>query len=405
MASQTKATLGEILLRVYSAGRVEQLENIQSEMLSKIGEASDLTIGGDSFRFGINTKDDQSFGYHAEDAALFEPGTGVTMQASVTPKVYTGMVKYTGLAKAISSGNPHAFVNAITRLTEQKLQNMASYKEGALFRDGTGLLGTVNGAHVSTDTVINVNDPTNFRRGQVIDIIDPSNNKDGDSETITDVDWVNKTITIAAQVGTALDDGSAIYLEDRQTTFAGSAYEVDGLGSACATTGTYLGISRATYPAFASNVVNAGGAALSEDLLLRAENRPLIVGGVSASEIRNFRMIWHPNQRRQYFKLAIAQRQWTGTQVDLSAKLTWNGHEAMETFNCPETVMFLGDFSRLEHAVTPEGKLQPDSTGGVVKWIAGYDSFAMYVRSYDNYFVRKPNALVKVYNLQNVTNR
>ena len=282
---------------------------------------------------------------------------------------------------------------------------MSSYKEGALFRDGTGLLGTVNGSHASTVTVINVNDPTNFRRGQVIDIIDSSNNKDGDSEAIVDVDWVGKTITIAAQVGTALDDGSAIYLEDRQSTFAGTAYEVEGLGSACATSGTYLGIDRAVYPAFSSNVVAAAGAALSEDLLLRAENRPLIVGGVSSSEIRNFKMIWHPNQRRQYFKLAIAQRQWTGTQVDLSAKLTWNGHTAIETFNCPETTVFMGDFGNFEHAVTPDGKLQPDGTNGVVKWIAGYDSFAMYLRSYDNYFVRKPNALVKVSNLQNVSTR
>src|SRR3990167_3404997 len=99
MAVQTKTTLGEILMRLYAAGRVEQMENIQSEVLAMIGEASDLTIGGDSFRFAVNTKDDQSFGYHAEDAAMFEPGSGAVMQASVTPKVMTGMVKYTGLSK------------------------------------------------------------------------------------------------------------------------------------------------------------------------------------------------------------------------------------------------------------------------------------------------------------------
>lgn len=111
MSQYTDTTLGQALIRVYSKDRVEQLQNLLSPFIGSIGRASNYTIGGEGFYFGANVQTDGSFGYITEDGAL-PPADVITIrQLVLDPVVLAGQIQGTGLAKAISSNNAHAFVN------------------------------------------------------------------------------------------------------------------------------------------------------------------------------------------------------------------------------------------------------------------------------------------------------
>ena len=43
-------TLGELLVRVYDKGTVQQLQNLTVPMLEYLGEARDFSVGGDGDR-------------------------------------------------------------------------------------------------------------------------------------------------------------------------------------------------------------------------------------------------------------------------------------------------------------------------------------------------------------------
>ncbi len=398
MPQYTDATLDEILLRVYSKGNVTQLQNIESPIMGDIAAATDYTIGGDDFRFGVNVEGDEQYGFIFEDGGLPDPDVEDVKQAALTPKVFVGQIKFTGLSRAISSRSEHAFVNAIQYAADQKLQRMTAYREGCLFRSGTGLLSLVNGA-VAGATNVNV-DGGNvmwFRPGMKITVINGSNVVQSavGGDTIAEVDFENQRIIMASNV--TYDDNASIFpsILGQTSATAPSERETFGLDYFLKTSGTTLGLSLSTYPTMKGNVVPASGGDVTEDFLLQSENRVMIVGGMSNSQVRDFRLAWHPNQRRKYFRLVQAQKQYVNLNLDAGyRRLTWNDHEAMETYNCPETTIYGGTWSSLEHFVAPGGEMQLDTTfGPVIKWQQGHDAGVMYYRCYDNYAVRKPNGM------------
>lgn len=406
-AYTSSPTLGEILLRVYDRGNVTELQNLESPLLSRIGDAVDFTIGGDDFRFGVNTEGDESFGYIAEDAALPEAYNETVLQAAITPVVFVGQVKFTGLARAVSQRNEHAFLAAVQYHTDQKLRRMVAYKEGALFRDGVGRLGLCAGA-VGASATVTVDNPGVqwFRPGMRLDFIDTGDTVDASAAIVDSVNWVTNQIVLTAAITT--DDNSAIYFDSLgQTTYAGTVKEILGLSAGVATSGTYLGIARATNATFQGNVVDASSNPLTEDLLLRGENRVKVIGGVGSGNMQDYILICHPNQIRKYFELVQPQKQFTGLSLDAGyTSLAWNGHTIVDTYNCPETEVYYGDMSQFQRFVAPGGEMQIDTTfGPPIKWTPGYDAGALYWRCYENYALRKPNAWVKTSALQNVGTR
>jgi hypothetical protein len=403
-------TLGEALLRVYATGRVEQYQNLLSPLIGSIGKSKNHTIGGDGFRFGANVQTDASFGFIAEDAALPPAETVTIKQLVLDPVVFAGQIQGTGLAKAISTNNAHAFVNMIQYAIDQKMKVMTAYKESALFRTGTGRIGLVNGA-VSATTTVNV-DTGNVmwaKAGMKLRVINGSNviQSAVGGDTVAEVQYDTSRLIMAAAA--SYDDNATIFMQNTGQTSATAPVEREcfGIPYFVKTSGTTLGLAIASWPTLKSNVIAAAGVAITEDMLLQAENRVIVVGGMSPTEVRDFRWIWHPNQRRLYFRLVQAQKQFSGLNLDAGyAKLTWNGHEMMETYNCPETSIWGGNWSMFEHFVAPGGEMQLDqSFGPVLKWQQGYDAFTAYIRSYDNYAIRQPNAFVEINNLANVAAR
>src|SRR5574338_320163 len=411
MAQYTDTTLGQALIRVYSKDRVEQYQNLNSPLIGSIGRASNYTIGGEGFYFGANVQTDGSIGFIAEDSALPPADTITIRQLVLDPVVFAGQIQGTGLAKAISSNNAHAFVNMIQYAIEQKLKVMTAYKEGTLFRAATGRLAKVNGnASATINVVVDTGNVMWFKAGQKVKVINSSTDARESAlggDTIAEVDFENQQIVMSSAV--TYSDNSDIFLENTQQTSSTAAAEREcfGIPYYVKTSGTTLGQSLSTYPTLKSNVIAAAGNPVTEDMLLQAENRVIIVGGMSPTDVRDFRWVWHPNQRRLYFRPVQAQKQFSGLNLDAGySKLTWNGHEMQETYNCLETSIWGGHWSMFEHFVAPGGDLQLDqSFGPVLKWQQGYDAFTAYMRSYDNYAIRQPNSFVEINNLGNVSSR
>jgi hypothetical protein len=404
----TNTTLGDLLLNVYDKTSIAQLQNLESEMLDKIKEATDFQVGGNGLVFPVNLSGDEGYGFIQEQGALPPSQNEQVAQATVNPVVFVGAVKITGLARAISTGNALAFANGLQYHMDMKLKRMTAYLDTAFFRTGTGQLATyaVNPADTSIANAVQSPGAQWFRRNMLVDIFD-ANGADAmlaQAVKVTDVDLIANTITLAVNFGATVDISDPLYLTG--THFAGSALipEILGLDAGISTTGSYLTLNRATFREWQSNVIAAAAADLDEDLLLQAENRIMIITGMPMSTIRNMNLIAHPNQIRKYFENMVPQRQFTGMDFDAGySKLSWNGKPFLFAHNCPRTSLYMGDMSTYQRFTAPGGEMKLDDTfGPVIKWAQGYDAGMAYWRSYQNFAMRAPNRWLRIDNLADV---
>jgi hypothetical protein len=396
-------TVGDAVVRVYDKREVTQLQNLEVPLLDLIPDSTDHELGGKGFYFGITPSGDEGYGFIHEEAPIPAAQNEQTLQAVVGPVVFVGAVRVTGLARAISMRNAHAFANQLQYHLDMKMRRMTVYWEGALFRDGTGRLADVNGAPVGNTLTIDGGNVMWFRRNMVLDVRRASNLTVKPAIVVTDVDFAAQAITVSDATG--ILDNDQLYLAGTQPN-AGAPIEREftGLDRLCSATGTYLGQPRASIPEWEGNTIDAAGNDITEDLLLQAENRVMIVGGVSMSEVRNQTMIWHPNQRRKYFRLVLPQKQYAGLDMDAGYRtLRWNDAPIYETHNCPEERVWRASMSKFQKFVTPEGELQIDTTfGPPIKWAQGFDAGLAYFRFYGNYAGRKPNAFALIDRVGNV---
>lgn len=396
-------TVGDAIVRVYDKREVTQLQNLEVPLLDMISDSTDHELGGKGFYFGITPSGDEGYGFIQEEAPIPTAQNEQTLQAKVDPVIFVGAVRVSGLGNAISKRNVHAFANQLQYHLDMKMRRMTVYWEGALFRDGTGLLANVNGAPVGNTLTIDGGNVMWFRRNMVLDVRRSSSLTIAPGIVVTDVDFAANAITVSNAAG--ILDNDQIYLAGTQPN-AGAPIEREftGLARLCSATGTYLSQPRASVPEWEGNTIDAAGIDITEDLLLQAENRVMIVGGVSMSEVRSQVLIWHPNQRRKYFRLVLPQKQYAGLDLDAGYRsLRWNDAPIYETHNCPEEKAWRCSMDKFQKFVAPDGDLQIDTTfGPPIKWAQGFDAGLAYFRFYGNYAGRKPNAFAVIENLGNV---
>lgn len=405
MAGFDSTNLGGLIVRVYSKDKIRRLQNLMYPVLGSIKNSTRHTVAGEGFYFGVKTSGGESIGFRDPTAQLPSARKENVQQAKVTPKPIYGTLEVSGLAKALASGQPHSFAEVMSYDITEKTDELSAYMEGALFRDKTDKLGEVESVNGNT---ITVNSPGVqwLREGMKVDFIDTSGTATKDGATIEEVDWETNTIVVDAAGSAAPTDG--VYLDGTHAgsgTFRDAGF--DGLVAGTATTGTYLGLSRSTYPTFQGNLIDATDSLLDEDLLTRLEVRVMQVGGVSRSSIRNFRIYSHFNQVRKLAEVAYPRQRFNGNNVSLGVdKLSWKGNEIMESPFCPETDVFCGDSEEFQKFVTPNGELQISTDfGDAWKFVPNFDAGRAYMRAYCNYVVTNPRKWGRLKNLANVSTR
>lgn len=400
---QTSALVDDLLKRVYDS-EIENQVNLERPVLEFCAREGSARLGGEGFFGAARTRAPEGHRYITETADLPAGGQSKVPQWNVSPSIQAGVIELSGLSMAVSSGDVMAFASAFDENVEETISAMSAYREGALFRDGTGALATFDGNPSDTTSATTLSDVAHLREGMKVDVF-RGTNRQVDSATVETVDWVNREATFDSDFSGSVQDGDTIYLEDTQTN--GSAIStVEPVGFQASledTTNTYLGIDRSTESNWRPNVLQAA-TFLDEKLVLRSRTRVIQESGLSAANInQNFGILTHPSQADVLFELAIPRIQFSGgSSIDLGySDLKFAGMPVKVTYNCPRDKAYLGDWSKSRTLYTSNGKLHLDNeyNGSVFKWVATKDVGLVFAKSYHAFVVKRPNCFVAITNL------
>lgn len=411
MAQATKANLGEVLKNMYSSEDIEELGNLSHPALNECAAEGSVAIGGQNFIFAVRTEVAGGHAYISETGDLPTANVTRVKQASVAPTVHAGVVEVSGLAQAISSANTMAFARALEENLSSTIAEMTAYKEGTIFRDGTGLLTQFNG-NPGTTGAFTVDDVGYLREGMLLDVVDntTTSTHHNSNVKVSAVDWANKTVTLGTAIAAGVADNDRLYLADSQVS--GSALqtlEPLGLAASVATSNSYLGIDRT-----ASGNHNwqaqtlAVSSFLDEAILLRARTRLMQEVGNDIGAYGAFKLLTHPMQADTLFKLAIPRIDFTpGGQWDLgnSVNPSFGGIRLVCSGQAPPGTAYLGDFSKHISVYTPNGKLHVDTqyNGSSMKWLSRKDVGLVFLKEYCQFINKKPRCFISLTSLTEQT--
>jgi hypothetical protein len=412
MAAITTTVLGQLLKRLYAPWEIEQLVNLTYPVLNECAAKGNAQLGGAGFYFPVRTSPAQGHAYIAEDGELPTEHNTTVRQALVSPTVHAGVVKLTGLSMAVSSANAMAFARAFDENVQSTIESMSAYKEGVLFRDGTGILTRIN-TDPGTDTTCTCDDVGFLREGMRVDILEDTDTtptrRTGNPYTIASISWPNKTVVMTTSFDAGVADNDRLYIDSGQASSGDVASrEPIGLEGSLLATGSYLGINRATYGAWQANVLTAS-AFLDEDILLRARTRLTQETGIPLAGLANrFKVLTHPNQVDVLFKLAIPRIRYSGNdKFDLgnSENVSFGRTKFITSYLCPTGTAYMGDFRYSQQLYTPNGELHIDTeyNGSTLKWVATKDQGLVFVKEYAAMAVKRPNAFVRILSLTQPT--
>ncbi len=411
MATVSTTTLGQLLKNLYASWEIEEMQNLTAPTLATVASEGSANLGGAGFYFPVRVEGAYGFSYIAEAGALPAGGVTTVRQATVSPTVFAGVAELTGLSMAVSKGDAAAFARAFNENVEHLIEEMTFYKEGVAFRDGFGHLATFvtepDGAKGAADGELIFDDVQHVRVGMVVDALDTDLSTVHDADlTVVNVDWATKSITFDTDVDAAAATGDFLVIRDSNA--GSSAHEPIGLEGALLASGTYLGVSRSTYPEWKSETF-AASSLLDEEVLQRARVRLTQRSGIGLSgQAGRLKLVTHPMQAEILYRLAIPRVQYSGTSgIDLlnSSEVKVGGVPVVTSHQCSASVAYLGDWKYSQALYTPGGKLHIDTefNGASLKWTSGFDKGQVFVKEYCAFANKRPNAFVRLTGLTEAT--
>ncbi len=412
MATVTTTSLGELLKRLYASWEIEQLVNLTYPVLNECARKGTAQLGGSGFYFPVRTESAEGHAYISESDTLPTGQQSKVLQAVVTPTVHAGVVQLTGLSMAVSSGNAMSFARSFDENVQQTIEAMSAYKEGALFRDGSGKIAQFNNSGgIATSAGPHIcDDVQHLRPGMRVDIIDTLGVTRHDEDiVIQSVDWPNKTVTFATSVDAGVDDNDEIFMAGSQAaTGAPVNKEPIGFEGSLLATGTYLGIDRGSSGNWQSASLTAS-TFFDEDILLRARTRVTQSTGIPISgQASRFKVLCHPMQVDVLFKLAIPRIRFSGNDnFDLGndENVSFGRTKFVTSYLAPGGTAYLGDFMYSKSLFTPNGELHIDTeyNGSALKWVSTQDVGLVFAKEYCAFAVTRPNAFVRIPSLTEPT--
>jgi hypothetical protein len=417
MATITKSTLDELLKRLYAGWEIEDLVNLTYPVLGQCFAKGSAQLGGSGFYFPVRTSAAEGHGFIAEDGYLPTPLQSTVRQAVANPTVQAGAVQLSGLSMAVSSGNAAAFAEAFDENVNSTIEAMMAYREGAAFRAGDGVVAVFNG-DPSTSGQLTFDDVSFLRPGMVVRVYDTSTA--GTTETwygdytVGEVVWENRTADLGT-IDASIGDNDEVYLDIRggqssgeQTTgTAPSDHELLGLEASLLNSGTYLGISRSTYPNWQAQSLTASSL-LDEDIVLRARARITQETGIGLAGMGAFKLLCHPTQANALFKLSLSRVHFSGTSgINLlnSEEVKLGNIGVITSYLCPDDKAYLGDWRYSKTVYTPGGELHIDTeyNGSALKWVANKDVGIVFAKCYSQLIVTRPPAFCRISSITQAT--
>jgi hypothetical protein len=269
-----------------------------------IDTAEDVDISARDARVPLEMWSGGSFAHYNPDGGALGTGTAPQYDKAVINSQHLRMAtQYTRKAEWATESSRKAVVNTVRRLSASALAEFRRYIDSMLMTPGNGVLGTVSAVSndATSDTVTLASDGYGaklVRYAQPIAVFDSTlatNRTTGTDKVITFHDPVAKQIK---------------YLAGSQLAQVGDKIVVGGLGNVTgasvvsilgvpyhhsnASSGTWLGLDRATYPQIRANGINANSGSIALSYVRRAIN---IIGDRVGMDNMKDQTAWmHPCQ-------------------------------------------------------------------------------------------------------------
>jgi len=243
-----------------------------------------------------------SFQYFDPNGGDLGRGGGPTWDKAVLSSVFVAeAIEYTKLVQWSTDSDRKSVTNAVRRLTATALDELRRQIDSQLMQAGTGQVGILSNVSTSggVDTYILSTDfgARLVRSGQTIQVFDTTLATLRGSGIITQWDVENKTIQVTPAIAGATATDVLVTAGITAPASLPALYGVPYHHSN-ASTGTWLGISRAANPEVRASRVNAAGAALSLPLPRLAINK--IGNRVGIDNNFNPNAWLHPCQKQAY---------------------------------------------------------------------------------------------------------
>ena len=244
-----------------------------------------------------------SFQYFDPNGGDLGRGGGPTWDKAVLNSVFVSEnIEYTKLTQWATDNDRKAITNAVKKLTATALDELRKQLDNQLMQAGNGVVGTIGVVSTTAGVDTYTLNADGFgaklvRFGQVVQVYDATLATLRGKGTITAWDVENNSIdvtpAVAGAVATDLLVTDGISAPNSLPALFGVPYHHSN-----ASTGTWLGFSRATTPEIRASRVNGGNAALSLPLPRLAINK---IGNRVGID-NNFKPnAWlHPCQKQAY---------------------------------------------------------------------------------------------------------
>ena len=260
-------------------------------------------ISNRQMRIPLELRPGGSFQYFNADGGDLGRGGGPTFDKAVLTSVFVSEnIEYTKLSQWATDDERKAITNSVRRLTATALDELRRQLDAQMMQAGNGVIGTITtvatAAGVDTYTFTTDGFGANLMRyGQTIQVFDATLATNRGSGVITFYDKENKTIGVTPAIASSAATDLVVTAGINSPLSLPALYGVPYHHSN-ASTGTWLGFSRATTPEIRANRVNGGNSALSLPLPRLAINK--IGNRIGIDNSFSPKAWMHPAQKQAY---------------------------------------------------------------------------------------------------------
>jgi hypothetical protein len=216
------------------------------------------------------------------------------------------------LAAEATASSEQSVVNVFKYQLANAIKEVQAYDDITFHQDGTGVIAKADGATAPTGTTTYTLEanfgPQRVRYNQPVDVYSSDyTTQRATGLRVTGIDWINKKVTLNGAVAGATNADVLAFNGMSATLATGSFKNGIYTFNNAATSGTTLGVNRATYPEIVAPNISAGGPlvpahglALNDQIIQRRD--PDIFNGMVG--------IAHQAQRAAVYLAGIAISEW-----------------------------------------------------------------------------------------------
>lgn len=398
MAGFTTSEISGLLKNVYG-DYVEKMQNLKHRSIDEIGKSlKNYSPEGNGFFGAINAYGNESVGAINQDESFRTIDSENYQQWSVSPKVLSAPIEFTGLAAAVASkGGEEAFAASVVDALDMARERLLADENRQFFGVGTGALALPTASHTAAVVSFTVDSAQYLRRNMVVDIYSGAT-KTVNSRRIISVDKQNNVISFGTSVGVALITTDVIVKENIRDSAPSDGKEMMGLRGIVddgTDVVTLQGIDSSANDIWQAVRINAAGGNLTSDLLQRLLDDVETIGGEESDLI-----LTHTKQRRKYLDLVVPQKRYQDGKMDTGhSELTFNGKRMLLDKDCQVDTLYAlrkADLKKFELSAMAMGG--HDGSDQFLR-TTGKDVYQAFWRHYCNFGTGKRNSHGKLVNL------